>query len=349
MGDFIDWQKFPFVKQEPLAKNWLSFQQQLGRSENTLDAYGRSLDDYLQFNADRELGFLQNTREHIAHYIHELLTRPNPKLKSSPFPEKGRGLASATVQLRLTVVRLFYDYLVEEGLRKLNPVGRGKYTKQSGFGGRREAGIIPRFQKLPWIPTDEQWNAILVAAKEEPVRNRLMLALAYDAALRREELCSLAIQDIDPAYRLLRIRAETTKNRRQRTVPYSVPTGVLLEAYLKERRALSMVRGSLFLSVSRRNMAKPLSIWSWSKIVEGIARRAGVEQFSTHTFRHLCLTDLARADWDIHQIALFAGHRNPQTTLLYIHLSGRDLKAKMEKGMAAIHQWRMDKIKVVLQ
>jgi site-specific recombinase XerD len=49
--------------------------------------------------------------------------------------------------------------------------------------------------------------------------------------------------------------------------------------------------------------------------VQGIARRAGVQQFSTHTLRHPCLTDLARAGWELHLIATFAGHRSTQTTL----------------------------------
>jgi integrase/recombinase XerD len=52
------------------------------------------------------------------------------------------------------------------------------------------------------------------------------------------------------------------------------------------------------------------------------------------------LTDLARADWDIHEIGLFAGHRSIQTTLSYIHLSGRELASKLERGMAEIHAWR---------
>jgi integrase/recombinase XerD len=34
-------------------------------------------------------------------------------------------LANVTVQQRLVAVRLFYDYLIEEGLRETNPVGRG--------------------------------------------------------------------------------------------------------------------------------------------------------------------------------------------------------------------------------
>ena len=64
-------------------------------------------------------------------------------------------------------------------------------------------------------------------------------------------------------------------------------------------------------------------------------------EFTTHTLRHLCLTDLARAGWDIHEIARFAGHRHTQTTLQYIHLSGRDLAAKLGRGMAEIHAWRV--------
>ena len=45
-----------------------------------------------------------------------------------------------------------------------------------------------------------------------------MLALAYDAGLRREELCLLGTDDLDPAYRTITVRAETTKSRRSRVV-----------------------------------------------------------------------------------------------------------------------------------
>jgi integrase len=83
--------------------------------------------------------------------------------------------------------------------------------------------------------------------------------------------------------------------------------------------------------------------------VQEIAARAGVRQFTTHTLRHLCLTDLARADWDIHEIARFAGHRNIQTTLRYIHLSGRELASKFENGMAALHAWRVATIGELLK
>jgi integrase len=244
------------------------------------------------------------------------------------------------MQQRLTVVRLFYDYLMEEGLRANNPVGRGQYTPGTAFGGARERGLLPRFRKLPWIPSDDQWQAVLFAARSEPLRNQVMLNLAYDGALRREELCTLESGDLDPAHRAVRLRAEVTKGRSERHVRYTEATGHLLALYLQHRRAVDRANRRLFLSESSRNRGLPISIWSWSKVMAGIAARAGVPQFTTHTPRHLRLTDLARAEMDIHDIAAYAGHRSIQTTLLYIHLSGRELAPRFERAVESIHRWR---------
>ncbi len=81
-----------------------------------------------------------------------------------------------------------------------------------------------------------------------------------------------------------------------------------------------------------------------SKVVRSIAVRAGVPAFSTHTLRHLCLTDLARSGWELHHIATFAGHQSTETTLQYIHLSGRDLANRLQGGMAHIHERRIAQI-----
>ncbi|HEY6407166.1 MAG TPA: tyrosine-type recombinase/integrase [Ktedonobacteraceae bacterium] len=345
----VRWERYPLVAQSPHARSWLSMQGNLGLAQNTVDAYGRALEDYLAFSSCESFSPEEASREHIARYVHDLSSRPNPRGANIRVLDTGYGLANATLQQRLTAVRLFYDYLTEEGLCKTNPVGRGRYTPGKQFGGVRSRGLLPRYRKLPWIPNEAEWTAVLHAAKEEPLRNRTMLALGYDAGLRREELCLLEIGDIDPSQRLVQIRAETTKSRSARVVPYSEQTGLLYMAYLQERRKLSRARGPVFVSESKRNRGEPISIWTWSKVTEGIAQRSGVQQFTTHTLRHLRLTDLARCGWDIHEIALFAGHRSTDTTLQYIHLSGRDLKAKVEQSMANIHAWRVRMMAEVLQ
>ena len=64
---------------------------------------------------------------------------------------------------------------------------------------------------------------------------------------------------------------------------------------------------------------------TWDKIVERIAKQANVHhRLTTHTFRHLRLTDLARSGMDLHAIAQYAGHRSLETTKLYLRLSGRE-------------------------
>jgi len=333
-------EKWPVLGRHMRAAEWLRVWADLGRARRTIDAYALGLAEYLQMCEREGVDPITATRAHVAVYVRELASRPSRRGVNVVSIDSGAGLANATIQQRLVPVRLFYDYLMEEGLREANPVGRGRYTAGRRRGGTQR-GLVPRLTKLPWIPSEKEWVGLLAVASKEPVRNRVMLALAYDAALRREELCSLRTDDLDPARRTLRVRAETTKNRLERVVPYSASTGVLLSGYLAHRATISRARGPLFLSESRRNHAQPLSLWTWSKVVRRIALGAGVPRFSTHTTRHLCLTDLARMGWELHAIATFAGHRSTDTTLAYIHLSGRDLADKLSKSMEHIHAWRV--------
>jgi integrase/recombinase XerD len=318
----------------------------LGRAPRTIDAYGVGLAEYLEACEREDVDPVEANREHVARFVRELSTRPGRRGANVVSIDSGAGLSNATLQQRLVPVRLLYDFLIEEGLRESNPVGRGRYTPGRGGAGSQR-GLVPRLAKLPWIPSDLQWLAVLELVRKEPVRNRVMLALAYDAALRREELCSLGTDDLDPAHRTLRVRAETTKNRRERVVPYSAATGVLLPDYLQHRATVSRARGPLFLSESRRNRGQPLTLWTWSKVIRKIAVAADLPRFSTHTTRHLCLTDLARMGWELHAIASFAGHRSAESTLKYIHLSGRDLADKLAKSMDHIHAWRVEQLAAI--
>jgi integrase/recombinase XerD len=287
--------KWPILVRHERAAEWPSIWADLGRAPRTIDAYARGLAEYLKACERNGIDPVVATRAQVAGFVRELRTRPSRRGANVVALDSGGGLANATLQQRLVPVRLFYDFLVEEGVRASNPVGRGRYTPGRRFGGAGGGrALVPRMIKLPWIPSEAEWLRVLEVFGSEPVRNRVMLALAYDAALRREELCSLRTDDLDPGHRTLRVRAETAKTRRERVVPYSAPSGMLLSEYLRHRATISRARGPLFLSESRRNYAEPLSLWSWSKVVRRVALAAGVPRFSTHTTRHLCLTDLAR-------------------------------------------------------
>lgn len=345
-ADDVRWEQYPTVAKTTMPRAWLAWQADRQLAKHTVETYGRSLEDFLRFLNREEIRPEEATRAHVAAYVRDLLSRSNPRQPKVVHLDSGAGLANATILLRLAVIRLFFDHLVEEGLRTTNPAGRTQWRRRYG----RTAGdapLIRRHRRLPWIPTEEQWQALLSVMQRTSVRTRVMFAFSYDAALRRQELLTLDTTDIDPAHRLIRIRAEHAKNRCERVVPYSPPTAQLYTSYLQERRGISRLRGPLFLSVSNRNAGRPLSIWSWSKTVADVARGSGVLRFTTHTLRHLCLTDLARAGWDIHEIATFAGHRSLASTLLYIHLSGRELSSKLATTMQHLHGWRVQHLAAV--
>lgn len=324
----IQWDRIPLIAGQKDARAWLGFQACRGLALNTLDAYGRNMERYLRFLNRFNKQPHEITQEVVGAYLRDLV-----KASATPGGPDAR-MANATIQQHLAALRMFYDFLVEEGSCTRNPYRHGA--------GRSSRSLVKREHKLPPIPTEEEWCRVLSETAKEPIRNRLMLAMSYDAGLRREELCLLETSDIDPSRRTIRVRAETTKNRRSRVLPYSVTTDELYGQYLEHRRSLSRERGRLFLSQSPRNRAKPVSIWAWSKIVTAIAKRAEAGCFTPHTLRHLCLTDLARADWDIHEIAVFAGHRSIETTMIYVHLSARDLAAKFNATMEQLHQQRLE-------
>jgi len=335
----VRWECYPSVASDDVARSWLDLQAHLQLAPKTIDAYGRCLNDYLIFCAKRSVAPETGTREHIAWYVHDLATRPHPHGASIVEFRSHVGLANATMQQRITVVRLYYDYLIEQQRRQDNPVGRGHYVPGKAFGGMRDRALIPHYEKLPWIPSDEEWRRILGTLKTLSLRNQVMFLVAYDGALRRQEVVTISINDIDFAYRQIRIRAEHAKNGAERIVSYGTLTGRLLEHYLIERRQLSLDRGALFLSESRRNRAQPLSLGMWSKVIEQLAECSQVPRLTTHTMRHLRLTHLARAKLDLHQIALYAGHRSLQTTMRYIHLSGVELTEAVMRSLAGFDRW----------
>jgi hypothetical protein len=198
-------EKWPVLGRHEQAAVWLQIWTDLGRAPRTIDACARGLAEYLLMCEREDVDPVAANRAHVAVFVRELTSRPHRRGGKRGLDRVGIGLANTTIQQRLVSVRLFYDFLMEEGVRESNPVGRGRYTP-GGRGGGHQRGLVPRLAKLPWIPSEQQWLCVLEVARREPARNRVMLALAYDAALRREELCSLRTEDVDPGHRTLRVR-----------------------------------------------------------------------------------------------------------------------------------------------
>ena len=75
----IRWDRYPQAAALDTARAWLVLQRNLGLAPNTIDAYGRALEEYVTFSAEKEIPVVDAAKDHIACYVRELTSRPTPR------------------------------------------------------------------------------------------------------------------------------------------------------------------------------------------------------------------------------------------------------------------------------
>lgn len=351
----VKWDHYPHVAAQAAARSFVERLVLKGNRPKTVDAYARAVEDLLMFFSTYAPGReLEADEADLDRYIVHLKQRDRKARGRGGMIEdqlpilslRGHKLSDNTIAQRIVACRLFYDFLIRKSLRvdPINPIVRG----HAGHDGQRPVpGPIRRRQRLPWVPDDESWYRLIHHVLfEEAARTKAMILLAYDAALRREELMSLRVDDIDWARSLITIRPETSKGGRMRFVPISACVLHLVRHYIEnDRRGLIAAydgedAGPIFLSESTRNPGSPLSVGAFDEIIERVRQRVRLPALTPHTLRHQRCTMLKRAGVNLDDIALFAGHKNTNTTRLYIHLApgelGRRIQSKVEPFDAPI-------------
>ncbi len=338
----IQWQYYPHVAENPITHAFIESQAKRQKRPKTIDAYARNLEDLIRVFTEAQIpDLIEASPDHLETYIDILFqrqpTRPRNKITSLP----GTTLSPNTIQQRIVTARLFYDFCIYRGYRqnRTNPLPRGNM----GYGDTPPTrGVVAHSERLPWIPTDQAWEQLITSIMQrESTRNQVMILLAYEGALRREELVSLRADDFDWSARLITIRPETTKSAWQRTVTYSLVTGEVLRQYLWNERAHILdafggdKSGPLFLSESNRNAGSPITIGTFNDVIERVRAVVGLPYLTTHTFRHLRCTVLKRCGVDLQDIALYAGHKSVMSTQLYIHLAPAELNKRIQEATAS--------------
>jgi len=290
--------KWPVLGRHKRAAGWLRVWTDLGRAPRTIDAYARGLAEFLQVCEDHRIDPVTANRADVAVFVRELTGRPSRRGTTVVSIDSGCGLANATIQQRLVPVRLFFDFLVEEGVRESNPVGRGRYTPGREWGGQQR-GLVPRVVKLPWIPTEQQWCEILAVAAVEP---------PLDAAT------------------LLILDSKFGKSRR----PFLHDSTVTALRDYRRRRDLWFPdpdRGSFFVSTRGTR----LDVHNLTRTFAGLLDDAGIappgrRRPRMHDLRHgftvATLLDLYRDGGDIQArlpvLSTWLGHVDPKSTYWYL-------------------------------
>lgn len=168
---------------------------------------------------------------------------------------------------------------------------------------------------LPVVLDKEEIAAIFSVTTN--LKHRAILMMTYSAGLRISEVLHLHMSDIDRARMTVLVRQGKGKKDR-----YSLLSKVALQtldAYLEAYQP----RTWLFPSAYRD---QPIAATSIQKMFQVMKGRAGITKPATvHTLRHSFATHLLEAGCDLHHVQLLLGHKSPQTTTVYLHVSQKDL------------------------
>ena len=155
-------------------------------------------------------------------------------------------------------------------------------------------------------------------------RDRAILEVLYATAIRRTELCHLAVHDIDWARNVLWVRQG--KGQKDRVVPLGERAKVWLETYRDKVRP-QLVAGKepswLFLTRTGERIApKKLS----GRVSDYITRADLAKAGSCHMLRHTAATLMLEGGADIRYIQALLGHASLQTTQVYTQISIHQLQ-----------------------
>ncbi len=275
----------------------VSFEQ--GLSPKTREASGNDLSDFSRFaqsagvHTPREV-----TRKLLLSYLEH---------------ERDLGLAMNSIARRLVAIKVFFRFLVQEGLLEKDVTA----VMES-----------PRLWKLlpGTLSVKEVDNLLNGVFGDDPlaIRDRAMMELLYASGLRVSELVGLTLEELNLDSGYLRC---TGKGNKMRVTPVGGKAKAAIERYLAEARP-KFVKDPAVRQVFLTRRGTGLSRKTIWKEIGLFARRAGItKKVSPHTMRHSFATHLLANGAPLRMIQEMLGHADIATTQIYTHVDQNRLKS----------------------
>ena len=273
-----------------------------GAAKNTLEAYGRDLDDLQAFLARRKQKPAAADAIALRAY-----------LKALDYV----GMTPRTVARRLSVLRQFYRFLLAERMRDDDPAS----TLDSPKLGR----------PLPKVLTRVEVDRLIEAAQAkggDGGRMETLLEILYGSGLRVSELVGLPLGAAERDPTMLLVRGKGSKERQ---VPLSDPARAAIAKWLRTRAASLGEEKSRYLFPSRGREGH-LTRQRFAQLLKEAALAAGIDpvRVSPHVLRHAFASHLLEAGADLRSVQLMLGHADIATTQIYTHVVPEKLRALVE-------------------
>jgi len=225
-----------------------------------------------------------------------------------------RGNKASSVQRRLSALRSCYRFLYRRGLVEQDPVHHLASPKKER--------VLPAFIR------DEEMDTLL--DREEMFdqtfdgrRDRLIVAMFYEAGLRLSELVGLNMKDVSLGAQTLKI---TGKGNKQRIVPFGEELLHLINIYISERSSLPELQTDeeAFFVSRKGTRLKGYAVRNMVKAKLGLV--TSQRKRSPHVLRHSFATSLLNHQADLGSVKELLGHERLSTTEIYTHMTFEELK-----------------------
>lgn len=228
---------------------------------------------------------------------------------------KQKKLNDRTIARKISSLRVFYRYLMEEGFNSNNPA---EYLQTPRIKNR-----LPTFLFLKEI-----LKLIDSVKTDKPIgiRDKAILELLYATGIRVSELSNLDLNSLNFDDDTAKIMGKGSK---ERILPLSQPVKAALKNYLKVREQLPYKKKhnvfsekALFLNC----FGKRISTRGVRNIINKNMQRAFLnKKISPHVLRHTFATHLLNGGADLLSVQELLGHVSLSTTQIYTHIT----KAKL--------------------
>jgi integrase/recombinase XerC len=222
------------------------------------------------------------------------------------------GVANSSVNRKIASLKSFYKFLLKIKVIKSSPLLKHKSLK------------TPKKLQIPFSENelDMVLNNLKFPDGFEGIRDKLIIDLFYTTGIRRIELISLKMQNIDLHNRTLKVLG---KRNKERILPIVPVIASQIEKYLVERTQLEVIKDSEFFFLMLKGVKLNDSFvyrlinYYFSNVSEKVKK-------SPHILRHTFATHLLNNGADLNSVKELLGHASLASTQVYTHSSLSELK-----------------------
>ena len=265
-------------------------------SEHTILNYELDIKEFLEYCTQNNINYLYITYKETRNFISYLYDIKKDK--------------SSTVSRKISALRTFYKYLVNNGhenfsfdLLKLPKKGK-RLPKYFEYNELEELFEVPDMN----TPLGE--------------RDILILEMLYATGMRVGELVNVKASDINHFNKTIKVLG---KGNKERLVYYNNITEKRLNLYLKNGRVKLNKKGLDYLFIN--HLGGKLTTRGVEMILDKIIKKTSLTKHITpHMLRHSFATHLLNEGCDLLSVQELLGHKSLSATNIYTHVTNDRIK-----------------------